>query len=62
MQMDMATFKEITPEEMKEIKDEVQYAFAKLILKFAAVILVKRGEGYGLLVDLYEYAKEGLEE
>ncbi len=60
MQMDMAAFKEITPEEMKELKDEVQYAFNKLILKFAAVALVKRGEGYGPLVTLYEYAQKEL--
>lgn len=41
-------------QEVEEIKGDVQYAFEKLILRAAAQILVKRGEGLGPILVFME--------
>jgi len=43
-------------EQIVEIKTEVQYAFSRLLLRIAAVALVKRGEGLAPIEAWYEYA------
>jgi len=43
-------------EQIVEIKTEVQYAFSRLLLRIAAVALVKRGEGLAPIEAWYEHA------
>jgi hypothetical protein len=47
-------------EQITDLKKEVQVAFSRLILRFAAVTLVERGEGLHPIVAWYEDALEEL--
>ena len=48
--------KEEQEELVKDVTEEIQYAFTRFILKLAAVALVKADEGYAPLVSYYEKA------
>jgi len=47
-------------EQIAEIKTEVQHAFSRLLLRIAAVALVKRGEGLAPIETWYETAAKDL--
>lgn len=44
----------------EEAKREIQYAFGELLLKYAAVVLVNRGEGLLPMANRYEVALQEL--
>ena len=46
----------------EEAKLATQRALGDLLLKFAAVVLVNRGEGYAPIVNLYEFAQREMKE
>lgn len=53
---DEATFKEFTPEEIEDVKAEIQHAFNRLLMRIAASALVKRGEGCFPVIGWYAHA------
>lgn len=40
-----ADFKEFTPEELEDIKEEIQFAFNRLMMRIAASALIKENKG-----------------
>lgn len=59
----LTEMEDIPLEEQKaEIRKEVQVALGRLLLRFAAVVLVKRGEGLAPIEGWYEDASRSIDD